>query len=103
MVSNAREDLPEPERPVITVSELRGISRLIFLRLCWRAPRTTSLVRPMGSNGSLRRSLPLQRAPALSGYTKARITANNSRQGFGGSNLISGVRPQGELPMAVTD
>src|ERR1700681_2544403 len=39
MVSNARDDLPEPERPVITVSVLRGISRLMFFRLCWRAPR----------------------------------------------------------------
>src|SRR5574341_780079 len=40
MVSNAREDLPEPERPVMTVSVLRGISTLMFLRLCSRAPRT---------------------------------------------------------------
>jgi len=46
-VSNASEDLPEPERPVMTVREFRGISTLIFLRLCWRAPRITSLVRPM--------------------------------------------------------
>src|SRR4051812_24392747 len=39
MVSKAREDLPEPDSPVITVSRLRGISRLTFLRLCCRAPR----------------------------------------------------------------
>src|ERR1035441_5537195 len=40
MVSKAREDLPEPLRPVITVRLLRGISTSIFFRLCWRAPCT---------------------------------------------------------------
>src|SRR6185369_10843746 len=40
MVSKAREDLPEPERPVITVNRSRGMSTLMFLRLCWRAPLT---------------------------------------------------------------
>src|SRR6185312_9758720 len=40
MVSNASEDLPEPERPVITVSESRGIATSTFFRLCSRAPRT---------------------------------------------------------------
>src|SRR6185503_10580056 len=40
MVSNASEDLPEPERPVITTSWSRGRSTSIFLRLCTRAPRT---------------------------------------------------------------
>src|ERR1700741_2179614 len=40
MVSKAREDLPEPDRPVITVNRSRGISTLMFLRLCWRAPLT---------------------------------------------------------------
>src|SRR6476661_8476420 len=42
MVSNAREDLPEPERPVITVSWSRGIVTSMFRRLCSRAPRTIS-------------------------------------------------------------
>src|SRR5262245_35188378 len=41
MVSNASEDLPEPESPVITTSWSRGISRSMFLRLCSRAPRMT--------------------------------------------------------------
>src|SRR3989454_5887745 len=41
MVSKARLDLPDPERPVTTVSLWRGISRWMFFRLCWRAPRTT--------------------------------------------------------------
>ncbi len=33
------QDLPEPERPVRTVSVSRGISTSMFLRLCSRAPR----------------------------------------------------------------
>jgi hypothetical protein len=32
--------LARPDRPVITTSWLRGMSRLMFLRLCVRAPRT---------------------------------------------------------------
>src|SRR3989344_3249940 len=43
MVSNAREDLPEPESPVITVILLRGISTFIFFRLCIFAPLITIL------------------------------------------------------------
>src|ERR1700712_89353 len=39
MVSKARLDLPEPDRPVSTVSVSRGISTSTFLRLCSRAPR----------------------------------------------------------------
>src|SRR6185503_2177192 len=39
MVSNASEDLPEPDRPVITINWSRGRSRSMFLRLCVRAPR----------------------------------------------------------------
>src|ERR1019366_190796 len=40
MVSKAREDLPEPLSPVITVSVFRGMRTLMFFRLCWRAPET---------------------------------------------------------------
>src|SRR6185437_9420201 len=40
MVSNASDDLPEPERPVSTTSWLRGMSTSTDLRLCSRAPRT---------------------------------------------------------------
>src|ERR1700734_2402951 len=39
MVSNASEDLPEPDNPVNTTSLSRGISRSTFFRLCSRAPR----------------------------------------------------------------
>src|SRR3569832_758143 len=40
MVSKARLDLPEPDRPVITVRVSRGMSTETPLRLCSRAPRT---------------------------------------------------------------
>src|SRR5215472_12565948 len=39
MVSNASEDLPEPDSPVITTRLSRGRSTSMFLRLCSRAPR----------------------------------------------------------------
>src|ERR1700738_5271621 len=45
MVSKARLDLPEPERPVTTMSLSRGISTDMFLRLCTRAPCTAMVVR----------------------------------------------------------
>src|SRR3954470_10665776 len=47
MVSKASEDLPDPLSPVITVSVLRGISTLMFFRLCWRAPRTVMFLMAM--------------------------------------------------------
>ena len=39
MVSNARDDFPDPDKPVITMSLSRGSSRSMPLRLCVRAPR----------------------------------------------------------------
>jgi len=44
MVSNASEDLPDPDRPVTTVSVLRGIETEMLRRLCCRAPRTVMCV-----------------------------------------------------------
>src|SRR3954451_5228835 len=41
MVSNASEDLPEPDSPVMTTKESRGSSTVTSLRLCSRAPVTT--------------------------------------------------------------
>src|ERR1700761_6891105 len=41
MVSNASEDFPDPDNPVMTVSESRGIVTSMSLRLCSRAPETT--------------------------------------------------------------
>src|SRR5579859_7540358 len=55
MVSKASEDLPEPETPVTTVSELWGISKSMFLRLWTLAPRTTmvsvDILRPNATHG----------------------------------------------------
>src|SRR5262249_39837023 len=48
MVSKARLDLPEPERPVTTMSLSRGISTVMFFRLCTRAPCTAIVVRAAG-------------------------------------------------------
>src|SRR6187431_2390740 len=57
MVSNASEDLPEPDRPVITVKRSRGISTLMFFRLCWRAPltlmRSMAIAKTRHSNGQI--------------------------------------------------
>src|SRR5258708_1920776 len=41
IVSNARDDFPEPDTPVITTNLLRGTTTSMFLRLCSRAPRMT--------------------------------------------------------------
>src|SRR5215813_13666663 len=56
MVSNARLDFPEPERPVTTVSRLRGISRVKSLRLCWRAPRIVILSIAMKSRAQIEKN-----------------------------------------------
>src|SRR5438132_8926304 len=90
MVSKASDDLPEPDNPVITVSELRGISRLIFFRLCWRAPRMTSFVRPMVY------ASPSTGAPAHSEHTEARITFYDSRQSSRGSTFRNSNTQPGE-------
>ena len=37
-MSKASVDLPEPEGPHTTTSSSRVMSRLMFFRLCWRAP-----------------------------------------------------------------
>src|SRR6266851_3753010 len=42
IVSNARLDLPDPDRPVNTIIASRGKSSETSFRLCSRAPRTTS-------------------------------------------------------------
>src|ERR1700694_5965597 len=41
MVSNASDDLPEPDRPVKTTSLSRGIVKSMSFRLCSRAPLMT--------------------------------------------------------------
>src|SRR3954454_24618765 len=60
MVSKASEDLPDPERPVMTTSESRGSSTVTSLRLCSRAPATTMDswrdITPPGFYGGARRN-----------------------------------------------
>ena len=41
MVSNAKEDLPDPESPVMTISLFLGNSMSTPFKLCARAPLTT--------------------------------------------------------------
>lgn len=48
-MSNASEDLPDPDGPVTTVSALRGISMLTFLRLLTRAPLIEICLRELGA------------------------------------------------------
>ena len=40
IVSKARDDFPEPDKPVIVISLFLGSSRLIFFKLCVLAPLT---------------------------------------------------------------
>src|SRR6186713_1687735 len=42
MVSNASDDLPDPDSPVTQTSAFRGMRTVTFFRLCSRAPWTTS-------------------------------------------------------------
>src|ERR1051325_7716735 len=55
MVSNASEDLPEPESPVTTMRRSRGISTEMFFRLWTRAPCTAIVVRAAASGEALLR------------------------------------------------
>src|SRR5438105_625293 len=68
MVSNARLDLPEPERPVTTIRLSRGSSSEMFLRLCTRAPCTAIVVRgaALGAAG-------MPRAAGLTGIAPFRV------------------------------
>src|SRR6185312_3159378 len=47
MVSKARDDLPDPDRPVMTMSLSRGRSTSTLARLWVRAPRTRMVSRAM--------------------------------------------------------
>src|SRR5260370_24402585 len=93
MVSKAREDLPEPDRPVKTTSLSRGITRSIFLRLCSRAPRTT-MARWSKADGAIRGSGTWSRGRlivfGLVSFTMARIGLDK-RVWWGGR--IFGVPP----------
>src|SRR5471032_765017 len=75
MVSKAKEDLPEPDRPVNTTSWSRGIATSMFLRLCSRAPW---LVLARASRGGWlgRSGMPPERSkngPVLQGQARLRL------------------------------
>src|SRR5215469_16678734 len=74
MVSNARLDLPEPERPVITMRRSRGSSSETFLRLCTRAPCTAMVVRgPFTAEGFGPAAVALVDIRYLSGIEKCQL------------------------------
>src|SRR4029078_1824471 len=55
MVSNASDDFPEPDSPVITTSLSRGMSTSMFFRLCSRALLMTIFFIAMGTGCAARR------------------------------------------------
>src|SRR5487761_1911045 len=64
MVSNARLDLPGPDRPVKTINRSRGRSSETFFKLCSRAPlivRVSAMVREAYRRSADLPQLPLQR------------------------------------------
>src|SRR6476660_7177202 len=72
MVSNARDDLPEPERPVKTTSESRGREMSTFRRLCSRAPRTMRWSVTLNhARRDVRQSLPLDLSPTITAAQSA--------------------------------
>src|SRR3989344_4783941 len=94
IVSNAREDFPEPESPVIAMSLFRGISTVMFFRLCVRAPLTiilsvfselVPLFIKMAKAPHIRARVVLYSIQKLSGYltnipTGARIAQNYEKE-----------------------
>src|SRR4051794_3986079 len=82
MVSDARRDLPEPLRPVITTRLSRGSGTSTLFRLCSRAPRIVSwlVIAPRGTGGAL----------AAGGVTIGRRAA---RRDWDGPDSASDVAP----------
>ena len=78
MVSNARLDLPEPDKPVTTIRLSRGISREMLRRLWTRAPCTAIVVRAVP-----REPAPRDPLPAVAFVVAAAVRAEN------GANVVS--------------
>src|SRR3954447_19747643 len=53
MVSNASDDLPEPDNPVNTINWSRGSTRSTLRRLCSRAPRITIVLLDGAATGRI--------------------------------------------------
>src|SRR5271170_1209858 len=99
MVSNASDDFPDPLGPVMTTSRSRGKVRLMFLRLCWRAPRTTS--RSMGvGRASTRRAEVVGECPKSSG-TGASLSAVSDRGAGAGLARRCGPPTMGTMSLAI--
>src|SRR5271163_2557228 len=93
MVSKAREDLPEPDRPVKTISLSRGRSSETSRRLCSRAPRTT---RRSAIRGGYREGV--SRWTGSAGAAgPAGASGATASTGYGGAQLGDLVTEEGRL------
>src|SRR4029079_15118393 len=61
MVSNASDDLPEPESPVNTINCSRGSTRSTLRRLCSRAPRIRIVLLDVSATGRILPGRPADR------------------------------------------
>src|ERR1035441_8071382 len=79
MVSKASDDLPEPLNPVMTTNLSRGMERLKFFKLCWRAPPIFMNFPAMTQNFAIRpsdnstRTHPKRKPPSNMGGKVARL------------------------------
>src|SRR5690242_8698899 len=85
MVSKAKDDLPEPLLPEMTMSLSRGSSRSTFLRLCSRAPLMISLSTGKNSGFGEQHGLP---APDLGRHVLDRPLVG--RRTLGGQTVEGG-------------
>src|SRR5437899_11206230 len=87
MVSKASDDLPDPDRPVKTISFSRGSSRVTFLRLCSRAPRITSV------SDTARRIAAGSAAPDVGGHPEVDAREQPDERATGGREAGDRGRP----------
>src|SRR5262245_11245201 len=96
MVSNARLDLPEPERPVTTTSRSRGISSEMFFRLWTRAPWTAMVVRAaergLPANSAAERGLPADGAAGRGLPADGAAGRAGFAGGFPAGFVLTGIR-----------
>src|SRR3984957_16050317 len=85
MVSKASELFPDPLSPVMTVNVLRGISTLMFFRLCWRAPCTEmrfNMLRLSPLSFTLELPLIIELPPIIGNSTDTRENLCDAFRGF---------------------
>ena len=93
-VPNTSELLPEPETPVNTVNRRFGMSRLTFLRLFSRAPRTS--IAPQSPASSQPAAFLMRSAIFDSTLGVSFVTANSTGHISPSSRLASGWKPKVE-------